>query len=219
MKQVRPILIFIGKFLLAFILLSMLYQYALNKPYTQLLGKSVEALYDGSFGKNGTKDVQLPGAENKKNDKIRIFIMDEDMKNKYRQQVAQHGQKNVLPFKPPLIEMDTWIHAGLYFVFFIALVIASTFNWKRALIAILVGMLILHLFFVWKTGVRLNYEAYSNKIGGMSFGGLREMINSFLHNLFRLVGANLMIAILVWLLIAFGKDDYQKWMERLQPTK
>jgi len=145
--------------------------------------------------------------------------MDEDMKNKYRQQVAQYGQKNVLPFKPPLIEMNTWIHAGLYFVFFISLVIASTFNWKRALIAILVGLLILHLFFVWKTGVRLNYEAYSNKIGGMSFGGLREMINSFLHNLFRLVGANLMIAIIVWLLIAFGKDDYQKWMERLQPTK
>jgi len=45
MKQVKPILIFVAKFLLAFILLSVLYQYALNKPYTQLLGKNVEALY------------------------------------------------------------------------------------------------------------------------------------------------------------------------------
>lgn len=218
MKQVKPILIFLGKFLLVFILLTILYHQVLDKPYTNLLGKNVETLYDGSFGKNGTKDVQLPGAKNNKTENIRIFLMDENMKNEYRQQVAQYGKQNVQPFKPPLIEINTWIHAGLYLIFFISLVIASTFNWKRALIAILIGTVLLHLFFVWKTGLRLDFEVYSNKIGGLSLGGLGETVISFLHNFLRLVGANLLIVILLWLLIALGKDDYQKWMQKLLPT-
>lgn len=221
MKQAKPILIFLGKFLLIFIALAALYHSLLDKPYTKILGKNIESLYDGSFGKNGTRDVQLPGLENKKNDQIRIFIMDEDMKNKYRQQAAQAQQRNekMLPFKPPLIEIDTWVHAGLYLVFFIALVLASALNWKRALIAILAGLVILHLFFILKTGLRIHFEAFANGIGGVSIGSFGKGFFGFLNNLFRLVGGNLLIVLLLWLLIAFGRSDYDKLLQKLLPTE
>jgi len=221
MKQAKPILIFLGKFLLIFIALTALYHSVLDKPYTRMLGKNIEALYDGSFGKNGTKDVQLPGLENKKNDQIRIFIMDEDMKNEYRQKAVQAQQRNerMLPFKPPLIEINTWVHAGLYLVFFISLVLASALNWKRALLTILVGLVILHLFFILKTGLRLHFEAFSNSIGGLSTGSFGKGFFGFLNNLFRLVGGNLLIVLLLWLLMAFNKNDYDKLVQKLLPTE
>lgn len=221
MKQAKPILIFLGKFLLIFVALAALYHLVLDKPYTRILGKNIEAFYDGSFGKNGTRDVQLPGLENKKNDQIRIFMMDEDMTNKYRQQAAQARQRNekMLPFKPPLIEIDTWVHAGLYLVFFIALVLASALNWKRALIAILAGLVILHLFFILKTGLRIHFEAFSGNLGGVSVSSFGKGFFGFLNNLFRLVGGNLLIVLLLWLLIAFGRNDYDRLLQKLLPTE
>ncbi len=210
--QAKPILIFIGKFLLAFIILSAIYNYVLNKPYTSLFGSTIKMMYNGEFGKDGKRDVTLPGAKNNDSDQIKVFLLDDKMIQQFQQ--ARAAGQNV-QFTPPVVKIDTWIQAGIYLVFFLSLVIATASDWKRALIAIGIGLLILHFFLVFKTGLRLQFEAANNGIGETSLQGFGGNILTFLHNLFRLANFNLLIALLLWLFLAFRMEDFEKIKQRL----
>jgi len=210
--QVKPILIFVGKLLLAFIVLSAIYQYVLNKPYTRLFGSTIKMMYNGTFGEDGKRDVLLPGEENNKTEQVRVFLLDDKMIKQYQQARAQ-GQN--VQFKPPVVNVDTWIQAGIYLVFFFSLVIATATDWKRALIAIGIGLLILHFFLVMKTGLRLQFEAANTGIGGTSLEGSGGNVLTFLHNLFKLANFNLLIALLLWLFLAFRMEDFNKIKQKL----
>ena len=210
--QAKPILIFIGKFLLAFIILSAIYQYVLNKPYTKLFGGTVKMMYNGAFGKDGKRDVLLPGDENNTTEQVRAFLLDDKMIQQYQQ--ARAAGQNV-QFKPPVVNIDTWIQAGIYLVFFLSLVIATAIDWKRALIAIGIGLLILHFFLVIKTGLRLQFEAANQGIGGTSLQGFGGSVLTFVYNLFRLANFNLLIALLLWLFLAFRMEDFEKIKQKL----
>jgi len=83
------------------------------------------------------------------------------------------------------------------------------------LIAVGIGLLILHLFLVFKTGLRLQFEAANGGIGGTSLQGFGGSILIFLHNLFRLANFNLLIALLLWLFLAFRMEDFEKIRQRL----
>jgi len=210
--QAKPILIFIGKFLLAFIILSAIYHYVLNKPYTNLFGNTVKMMYNGAFGEDGKRDVLLPGAENNDSEQVKVFLLDDKMIQQYQQ--ARAAGQNV-QFTPPVVKIDTWIQAGIYLVFFLSLVIATVTDWKRALIAIGIGLLVLHFFVVFKTGLRLQYEAANSGIGGTSLQGFGGSILAFLHNLLRLANFNLLIALLLWLFLAFKMEDFEEIKQRL----
>ena len=210
--QAKPILIFIGKFLLAFIILSAIYSFVLNKPYTSLFGSTVKMMYNGAFGDDGKRDVTLPGAKNNDSDQVKVFLLDNKMIQQYQQ--ARAAGQNV-QFTPPVVKVDTWIQAGIYLVFFLSLVIATATDWKRALIAIGIGLLILHFFLVFKTGLRLQFEAANGGIGGTSLEGFGGSVLTFLHNLFRLANFNLLIALLLWLFLAFRMEDFEKIRQRL----
>jgi len=210
--QAKPILIFIGKFLLAFIVLSTIYHFALNRPYTNLFGGTIKMMYNGTFGENGKRDVLLPGVKNNNTDRVKVFLLDDKMIQQYQQ--ARAAGQNV-QFTPPVIKIDTWIQAAIYLVFFLSLVIATATDWKRALIAIGIGLFILHLFLVFKTGLRLQFEAANTGIGGTSLQGFGGSILTFLHNLFRLANFNLLIALILWLSLTFKVGDFQKIKQRL----
>lgn len=213
--QAKPILIFIGKFLLAFIILSAIYQFVLNKPYTSLFGSTIKMIYNGPFGEDGKRDISLPGTENNDSEQIKAFLLDDKMIQKYQQ--ARAAGQNV-QFKPPVVKIDTWLQAGIYLVFFLSLVIATAANGKRALIAVGIGLLILHFFLVFKTGFRLQFEAANSGIGGTSLEGFGGTILTFLHNIFRLANFNLLIALLLWLFLAFRMEDFEKIKQRLFTT-
>ncbi len=211
--QAKPILIFIGKFLLAFIALSAIYTYVLNKPYTNLFGNTVKMMYGGAFGEDGKREVLLPGDENNKNsEQMKVVLLDNKMIQRYQQ--ARAAGQNV-QFTPPTVKVDTWVQAGIYLVFFLSLVIATASDWKRALIAIGIGLLILHFFLVFKTGLRLQFEAANKGIGGTALEGFGGSVLTFLHNLLRLANFNLLIALLLWLFLAFRMEDFEKIKQRL----
>ncbi len=219
MKQVNPIFLLVGKFLLIFTVVAVgLYYAGFNKAYTYILGNSVKAVYDDKkYGKSGLTDVLLPGEDNNKTDELRIFLLDTEEIARIKQARAAGQQTGA--FRPQLIQVNIWDHAGLFLVFFIALVIASATNWKRALITLGIGLLILHVFFVWKTGLRVYFEFYHQGIGGVEPGSFWKGITGFLHNFFKLLNANLFIVIILWLLLAFRIDDFQKFAQKLFPSE
>ena len=169
-------------------------------------------LYNGKFGENGKRDVTLPGAENNNSEQIKVFLLDDKMIEDYKQARAA-GQS--VQFTPPVIKINTWLQAGIYIVFFLSLVIATATDWKRALIILGIGLLILHLFLVFKTGLRLQFEAGNKGIGGTTLESFGGSILTFLHNLFRLANFNLLIALILWLFLAFRMEDFNKLKQKL----
>jgi len=211
--QARPILMFIGKFLLAFMVLSAIYNFVLNKPYTSVFGSTIKMIYNGKFGEGGKRDVLLPGdANNENSEQVKVVLLDNKMIQQFQQ--ARAAGQNV-QFTPPSVKIDTWIQAGIYLVFFLSLVIATATDWKKALIAVGLGLLILHFLLVFKTGLRLQFEAANSGIGATSLKGFGGNVLTFLHNLFRLANFNLLIALLLWLFLAFRMEDFEKIKQRL----
>jgi len=104
-------------------------------------------------------------------------------------------------------------HVGyLPTAFLLALILSAGIPWKRKLIALLWGMLSIHLFILFKTSLIIIYFLGENEwiipfkltpFWKTTWGYIYEQ---FIHNL----NPNFIVCLLIWILVVFRKEDYQK---------
>jgi hypothetical protein len=109
-------------------------------------------------------------------------------------------------------ELNTWNFVYLPMMFMVALILAAPVVWKRKVIALPVGILLMHWFIVFKIYVFVydkfqDYEWLAlSELSPFKAKMLDKSAELFVH-----LGTSMFIAVLIWFVTCFSKEDWKKW--------
>lgn len=135
-----------------------------------------------------------------------IAITSKSLRKKTIDKARKQGLKNVeLEIKE--YPIGTWGQIGLIYLFFLSLVLASPISWKRRLITLVIGCLLITIFVFFKTIILLQFifaKSYALfEVGVGSQFGLKVL--NVLNNIIQIPYFGYMIALLLWVILALPK--------------
>ena len=201
MLKTQPILRFLLGFILAYAGLLIIFSFAEHQfaAHYQAMGKA-------AFEKFGNKGiVQFSSrADNDSNYKLttKIILFNRDQVIAAR----QSGQASVLGAE---LYLSSWYNGVLPMVLLISLILASPVPWKRKLIAILVGLLVIYLFILLKMHLAIANEYLNTPSLGI-LPSHSKLVKTTYEMLVANIETTFIIPVFIWILVTFRKKDLQR---------
>ncbi len=175
------------------------------KEKTADLYRSQASWFFASFANGGIVEFNKDVTADKRFDTT-VILISEQQKAKAIQKAKKAGLTQI-KIKRTKFPMNTWNFAILPFLFFIALVLTSPIRWKDKLIALVLGLLGIYLFVLFKQwwSLLLKYSENYNRfeVGINSEIGFK-CINYF-YNIIAFPFFGLMFAIVLWIFLCMEK--------------
>ena len=215
MPKIRNLLKFFGLFLLVYIGLTVLVQKTgLQQSYASFYC-SLEKSWFNTFGNKNILLEMLPQTyEPEPATDVTVIFQNKIQ----RQQAIDHARATGQSFadvKQALWGINSYLYALMPSLFFISLVLVSPVNWRRKFIAIIAGLIILHIYLSIRLGFELGEQINSQdflRIGSTGEGA--KGVWRFFKNVMTLE-ITYMLAILLWIGFSFRKADFQKLQKSL----
>jgi hypothetical protein len=197
MRRARPILGFLCRFVVVFGLLVAPWP-VWPEIYAQCLAKSATFVY-GSFGSKGIVLFASNPPDNKQFDTI-IYLG-----NRETLGADRSGPTATYSFNGRLLA---------YFptALIIGLILAMDFGWRRRLGALLWGLVSIHVFIAFLLGLVLCWMCCARpELGLFDVSPFWNSVVSFLFGFFVAhINTRFSAVVLIWILIAFRRDDWFK---------
>ncbi len=105
-------------------------------------------------------------------------------------------------------------------ILLISLVLASPVPWKRMLIALAAGLLLVTLLVLFKQWIALLWHCENNKwLNLTNFTGARQHLFMFLYGIVCASSSTLLyFVVAIWLLVTFRLDDFRTAKEKIEGT-
>lgn len=198
MFKFKPILTFLLWFVLAYVALLVL-----SLPLKEAYAKHYRALGKARFEQFGKKGiVQFFPLEEKQskyklNTKVVLFNLDQVVA------ARRSGQATV---KGGELFISTWYSGLLPTILLLSLIIASPVSWKRKLLAILIGLLLVYLFILFKLRLSIANEYIKNP--WLEFIPSNPKWTKIAHDIFVTnIETTIIIPVFIWVLVTFRKND------------
>ncbi len=166
--------------------------------------RSQAELFYQSFGDGG--EVEIKKYKKEKHFDTLFILTSKKQKQKAIQTARRQGAKTT-KIKPVKFPLNTWNAAGLYFLFFLSLILATPVTWKNRVKALFLGGFILYAFMIAKIGLSLwlKFSIYHERFGlGVESDVMLNAIN-YLNNIISVPFLGLILATLTWLFFCFPK--------------
>ena len=142
-------------------------------------------------------------------DKVEENHFNTVMKLASKEQYAAY-KKNRSSYKVSSVTASGWYMGYLPIILLVALILASPVTWKRKGIALLGGLLVIHVFIWLKLYIQLLYEFNRAELNVVSFSGFQQNLMDTLHVLFVVyLGPTFIVPVFIWLLVTFRKGDLE----------
>jgi len=208
----RGIIRFFLTFALAYLALWALFSYTpVGHAYHSFLNGSCQALF-GTFAGTGASEFDLVQGADDPNEKMRVKIFNAEEKRTVEQKVKMNpALASTLSYNGSVGHIRLWVFATIPLLFLWSLIFASPVNWKRKLLSILLGTLLMLGFIFLKFYLYMLKEFNFNDILDVVYltEGSERMVN-FSYNLFENVGIALVLAVVLWTMLTFKGSDFAK---------
>lgn len=184
----------------------------LGKVYAGFIRSQGEFFF-GSFRKNGVVRFE-PNQEvkNKWEFRNKMFL--------FNQLHFVHSQRTGASYTKIKV-YSSWYQNYLFIALFLSLTIATPIVWKRKLIALAAGFLLLHVYVLFTFYIHLLYKFNSypdlEVVHLSSFG--QKVVNLLYPILVLSPGSGLFMAVLIWMVVCFKKGDFEKLTHTLNYSK
>jgi hypothetical protein len=160
------------------------------------------------LGKAAIQFEQNPGIPDDP-DRIRVRFQSHQVVEEQKQLAKGKGLKTIdVNFKSYNVFLfEFFIFPLLYFS---ALVIAAPVNWKRKGMALLIGLVLLHIFMLFKGYFITLYHLQVNQILGYQMGEFAAGVIKKVQLAFNNITTAFITATLIWAITVFRKDDWKK---------
>ena len=209
MDILKPVLKFFGIFCLSYILLYFAlgkgpahqahrsFFMTISEPFLQaMLPKTTLSLKEG-IREEFAAENQINVLYNNKEELDRLIA--EARKNPNAKELQIKSYETTLLFQEGVI---------IPIIFLLSLIIATPLKWKEKLMAILVGLLCMYIFILFKTWIYTLHTISVEKIGVYEFTPPLSSIVSFFGKNLR-IGASTIVGTLIWVLVAVRKTDWR----------
>lgn len=198
------------QFLLFFVLIYTAFLFigkleSVNKMYINGFAKLGNSFFDTFKGKARTKfETESQGFEKESIHEVVISFTTEKLIQEAAKGIAPRGKKT---------ELNTWNFSYLPLAFIIALILATPINWKRKLLALLLGVLLMDLFIYFKVYIFLfdklqSFEDFNiAELSSFWANALKKIATLFVH-----IGTSMFVGVLIWLIVTFRKNDWKNFL-------
>ena len=221
----NPILIFLGKFTLIYaLLLIFISLFSINDSYINSF-RTINKTIFGKLGQEGMVVFEPQTAEatkgkqtafnNKSTHDTKITIINRTKASQAAKAAQARGEKSVSKDYYQILTINSWNLGGLPTLFVLALILATPLLWRQKLWALLWGTLLINAFILFKMWIALLNEA--NKNPKLDVAVLPSLLKSLVESTYIItsfLGFNLILAILIWILVAFKKDSWQALLRK-----
>ena len=140
------------------------------------------------------------------------FVMFNESKGKYDTRIIMGNYAQVLPNgKAAVVSRPLSVHYMGYMstILLVSLVLATPIVWKRKLVSLIIGLVLLTLFIMFKQWIHLLFLNISNPwLRLYQFNDAQKTIIEYLYpKLADSLGTSWFVVVVIWLLISFRKDD------------
>ncbi len=199
MFKIKPLLKFLLVFVVTYVALLMVAKNVEN-PYAQSYRWLGKALFE-NYGTKGFLQFFPIEEESTYRLSTKVVIF-----NKHQIRSAkQSGQATV---KGAELLVSSWYNGLLPIVILLSLIVASPVPWKRKLLATLIGLILLYLFFILKWKLSIAWEIQQNKwldIPTRSPGLVKTGHAIFVEN----IETTIIVPVFIWIAVTFRKRDIQ----------
>ncbi len=172
--------------------------------------QSQASYWFSNFGNNG--EVNFKKDKNKASDYDLMVVMTSKTQKKNAIDEARALGKQETQIAPLQFPINSWSVAGLFFAFFIALLIAAPLSIKAKLVGFAFGLPILYLFVLFKLWVSLllKFSRFNSKFQvGLENVNLVNWFDSF-YNIIKYPYFGLMFSLIVFLAYFFTNQEKKK---------
>lgn len=135
------------------------------------------------------------------------------------EQAKRSGQRTNVQFVGYKFYLDTFAKP---FAFFLALFLITPLSWKRKGIALLIGGLVMWLYFQFEIYLFLRQNIAESQIGIYGLSGFGQTVYATLTTLTEL-GFGLVLAVALWLALVFRHTGWaaqlEKWLKKVNKKK
>lgn len=186
--------------------------------YHSFLKNSCQTLH-GTFAGTGAAEFDLVQEEDDPNEKMRVKIYNAEEKRSVEQKVKMNPDLGrTLSYNGSIGHIRLWVFATLPLLFLWALILSSPVNWKRKLMSILLGTIVLQGFVFLKFYLYLLKEFNLNDILDVVYlTESSERVVNFSYNLFENIGIALILCVILWAMLTFKGADFARFSNLLKP--
>jgi hypothetical protein len=202
----KPILSFLIIFIISFTLLKF-YNFGINETYNKIIVDASNLFARSFINKN--KDLKrvfqlVYKKESETKEYILIGVGNTEIRTP-NGGIAMFGMQ---------VEYSSFAYFPL--ILLISLIIASPIPFYRRILALFGGIILIHIYILFKIIIVLLYAKDFDLTIALSWGdGMRSFVN-YLHGLLITntpTGTSILSCLLIWILISFRKPDFEKFRE------
>ena len=211
MPSLKPLLLFVGKFFGAYILLIILtLSLNLNDSHANLFAGIYGGVFENFFDEAQIQTTGIKPAAGV--DDVQFMIYNTETIKKARSEAKAKGQRNVT------IDGLSWSFNAqrtvlMPLLFLLALIIAYPADWKRKLIGTAIALLVFYLYYLFFMAGALKLKMHQDKLFFPQYQ-LSDFSAGFFNNwLYSAVETGFMVMFFVWVVTMIRVEDFKKLLK------